>query len=139
MYDIVYFSNVSGNTKRFVNKLGFNLIQIPLRWDEKSPLTVEREYVIVSPTYGGGADNRTVPKSVINFLNIESNRALLRGVIGTGDFNFGTHFCKAAEIISAKTGVPLLYKVEITGTPDDVEQVKERLELLWKTNTATTN
>jgi protein involved in ribonucleotide reduction len=41
-------------------------------------------------------------------------------------------------MIAAKTGVPLLYRVEITGTPDDIEQVKERLELLWKT-TATTN
>jgi len=139
MYDIVYFSNVSGNTKRFVSKLNYNLIQIPLKWDDELPLLIDKEYVIVVPTYGGGADNRTVPKPVIKFLNIETNRALLRGVVGTGDFNFGAHFCKAAEIISAKTGVPLLYKVEITGTPDDVKQVTERLEQLWITNTATTN
>jgi len=139
MYDIVYFSNVSGNTKRFVNKLPNKLVQIPIKWDDELPLLIDREYVIVIPTYGGGADSRTVPKSVIKFLNVEQNRALLKGIVGTGDSNFGAHYCKAAEIIAAKTGAPLLYKVEITGTPDDVEKVKERLELLWKINTATTN
>jgi protein involved in ribonucleotide reduction len=55
-----------------------------------------------------------------------------------GNTNFGDHYCRAAEMISAKTGVPLLYRVEIMGTPDDVEQVKERLDLLWRT-TAITN
>lgn len=140
MFDIVFFSNVSGNTKRFVEKLDKNLIQIPLKWDENMPLLVDKEYVIVIPTYGGGgSDNKTVPKPIVKFLNIETNRSLLRGVVGTGDTNFGSHYCKAADIVSAKTGAPLLYKLEITGTPDDVEQVKERLELLWKTNTATTN
>jgi len=97
------------------------------------------EYVLVVPTYGGGNDIHTVPKQVKKFLNIETNRDLLRGVVGTGNTNFGSHYCKAAEMISAKLGVPLLYRVEITGTPDDVDQVKERLELLWRTNTATTN
>jgi len=69
MYDIVYFSNVSGNTKRFVSKLNYNLIQIPLKWDDELPLLIDKEYVIVVPTYGGGADSKTVPKPVIKFLN----------------------------------------------------------------------
>lgn len=139
MYDIVYFSNVSENTKRFVEKLGLNSRRIPIRWDDKSPLVVDRDFILVIPSYGGGAEGRTVPKSVVNFLNIEQNRNLLRGIVGTGNTNFGAHYCKAAEIVATKTGVPLLYRVEITGTPDDVEQVKERAELLWKANIATTN
>jgi protein involved in ribonucleotide reduction len=139
VFDIVYFSNVSENTKRFVEKLGFPNSRIPIKWDDKSPLVVENDFVLVVPSYGGGAEGRTVPKSVVKFLNIEQNRKLLRGIVGTGNTNFGSHYCKAAEIIATKTGVPLLYRVEITGTPDDVEQVKERLELLWKTNTAITN
>lgn len=95
-------------------------------------------YVLIVPTYGGGNDNHTIPKQVRKFLNFKPNRDLLRGVIGMGNTNFGEHYCKAAEMISAKVGVPLLYRVEITGTPDDVEQVKERLDLLWRT-TAITN
>lgn len=137
MYDLIYFSNVSNNTQRFVEKLSIPSRRIPIRWDSETLFLANREYVLVVPTYGGGNDSTTIPPQVKKFLNIEANRALLRGVVGTGNTNFGDHYCKAAELISAKTGVPLLYRVEVFGTPDDVEQVTERLEKLWTTNTAT--
>lgn len=139
MYEIAYFSNVSNNTGRFVGKLDLSRVRIPIKWDEESPLVMSTEYVLVVPTYGGGNDGHTIPKQVKKFLSIKENIDLLRGVVGTGNTNFGSHYCKAAEVISAKFDVPLLYRVEITGTQDDIEQVKERLELLWRTNTATTN
>lgn len=138
MYDIVYFSNVSNNTHRFVEKLDLPAQRIPVRWDSEQSLVANKEYVLFVPTYGGGNDGHTIPKQVKKFLNIKTNRNLLRGVVGFGNTNFGDHYCKAAEMISAKTGVPLLYRVEIMGTPYDVEQVLERLDRLWKI-TATTN
>jgi len=52
-------------------------------------------------------------------------------VVGFGNRNFGEHFCKAADLISAKTGVPVIAKVEIFGTEDDVNIIKERLTLLY--------
>jgi protein involved in ribonucleotide reduction len=55
----------------------------------------------------------------------------LRGVIGTGNTNFGEHYCKAAEMISRKTGVPIIARVEIFGTNEDVNKIKERLEILY--------
>ena len=141
MYDIVYFSNASENTKRFVEKLSpeLNLVRIPLRWDVDLPLLVDKEYVLVLPTYGGGEHKKAVPRQVVKFLNIQSNRDLIRGVIGTGNTNFGEHYCLAADVVAAKTGVPLLQRVEILGTPNDVEKVNERLKQLWITSTATTN
>ena len=141
MYDIVYFSSASENTKRFAEKLpsALNLIRIPLKWDADEPLTLEREYVLILPTYGGGEYEKAVPRQVVKFLNVKQNRALIRGVIGTGNTNFGEHYCLAADVVVAKTGVPLLHRVEILGTPDDVETVIERLEELWKISTATTN
>ena len=138
MYDIVYFSNVSNNTHRFVEKLDIPAHRIPIRWSGDEPFLAPKEYVLVVPTYGGGNEGTTIPVQVKKFLNFEANRELLRGVVGMGNTNFGDHYCRAAEMISAKTGVPLLYRVEIMGTPDDVEQVKERLDLLWRT-TAITN
>ena len=137
--EIVYFSNYSGNTKKFVEKLDLPLSRIPIKWEEGEQILATSEYVLVLPTYGGGKESYSVPRQVIKFLNIEQNRSLIRGVVGTGNTNFGAHYCRAAEIVSAKTGVPLLYRVEITGTPDDVLEVKERIKLLWKTLTATTN
>lgn len=137
--EIVYFSNYSGNTKRFVEKLGLTSHQIPIKWNADEPLLVDSEYVLVVPTYGAGRDTYAVPLSVIKFLNIPENRTNAVAVIGTGNTNFGEHYCLAAEIISDKLGIPLLYRVEVLGTPDDVEQVTERIQKLWNKNTVTTN
>lgn len=129
--DIVYFSNYSGNTKKFVEKLNGNIIRIPIRWDSSSPVLVDRKFVLFVPTYGGGAENSAIPRSVRQFLNIEQNRNLLVGVVGFGNTNFGEHFCKAAEMICQKTGVPLIARVEIFGTEEDVQTIQERLGSLY--------
>jgi protein involved in ribonucleotide reduction len=138
MYDIVYFSKTSENTKRFVEKLASPAIRIPLKWQGDEPFTVSKPYVLIVPTYGGNKEDKQIPEQVVDFLNLKVNRSLLRGVIGTGNTNFGETYCRAAELISAKVGVPLLYRVELLGTQDDVEQVTERLDRLW-TITATMN
>jgi protein involved in ribonucleotide reduction len=129
---LVYFSHRSENTKRFVEKLDAGSARIPLDWDDKNPFVFNAGYVLVVPTYGSGNDKHTIPKQVKKFLNIKSNRDNLRGVIGTGNTNFGDHYCKAAEMIAKKVGVPLIARVEIFGTEQDVAQVKERLRLLYE-------
>ena len=121
---IVYFSSTTRNTERFVQKLDIPAARIPLRRAD-APLTVDEPFVLVCPTYGGGAsitgdNSRPVPKQVIQFLNDPSNRELLRGVIAAGNINFGEDFCKAGDIISAKCQVPYLYRFELMGTPTDV-------------------
>lgn len=136
--EIVYFSNYSGNTKRFVEKFSNLATRIPIKWDSDSPLLVDKPYVLFVPTYGGGSESHSVPRQVIKFLNVQQNRELIAGIVGLGNTNFGEHYCKAADIISAKTGAPVLYRVEITGTPDDVLEVKKRMETLCQ-NIATTN
>jgi protein involved in ribonucleotide reduction len=128
---IVYFSNYSGNTKRFVERLTDGGIRIPIRPSDARDLVVSGDYVLVVPTYGGGAESPAIPKSVKVFLNNENNRNFLRGVIGTGNTNFGEHYCKAADMISEKTGVPIIGRVEIFGTEEDVHTIRERLELLY--------
>ena len=128
---LVYYSNFSENTKRFVEKVTDNGIRIPVRASDARDFRVARDYILVVPTYGGGAEGPAIPKPVRVFLNNPANRDLLRGVIGTGNTNFGEHYCKAADMISAKTGVPIIARVEITGTLEDVELVKKRLEILY--------
>ena len=128
---IVYFSNYSENTKRFVEKVTDVSVRIPLSPSDARELAVDKEYVLIVPTYGGGAEAPAIPKPVKIFLNNPSNRDLLRGVIGTGNTNFGEHYCKAADMICAKTGVPLIARVELLGTESDVELIKERLTLLY--------
>ena len=129
---LVYFSSTSENTHRFVSKLGFPTARIPLRRTEP-PLTVDEEYVLVVPTYGGGSVKGAVPKQVIAFLNNPDNRALCRGIIASGNTNFGQAYCLAGDIIASKLGVPFLYRYELLGTPTDVARVKEGLENFWQT------
>jgi protein involved in ribonucleotide reduction len=127
---IVYFSSVTENTHRFVGRLGFSSYRIPLRGDEAKTATVNEPYVLICPTYGGGASlneqqvNRPVPKQVIHFLNNEHNRSLIRGVIGAGNINFGEDFALAGDVISAKCNVPYLYRFELMGTGEDVAAVR---------------
>ena len=126
MTRLVYFSSVSGNTKRFVEKLGMPAHRIPL-YPKDDPLVVDEDFVLMVPTYGGA-----VPKQVIKFLNDERNRRHIRGVISAGNTNFGEAYCLAGDIISAKCQVPHMYKFELFGTPRDVTRVHDGLEEFWR-------
>ncbi|GEK87073.1 class Ib ribonucleoside-diphosphate reductase assembly flavoprotein NrdI [Microbacterium aerolatum] len=131
---LVYFSSTSGNTARFIEKLGLPAQRIPLlRADE--PLVIDEPFVLVTPTYGGGQgrgeEKGAVPKQVIRFLNDERNRRHLRGVISAGNTNFGDSFGVAGDIISRKCHVPHLYRFEVFGTQDDVDRVSDGLERWW--------
>jgi protein involved in ribonucleotide reduction len=108
----------------------YDAIRIPIDWDG-SGITVDQPYILFVPTYAGGEGRGAIPRQVRSFLNIKENRKLLKGVVGFGNTNFGEHFCKAADLISAKTGVPVIAKVEIFGTDYDVEKIKKRLEMLY--------
>ncbi|WP_309102338.1 class Ib ribonucleoside-diphosphate reductase assembly flavoprotein NrdI [Microbacterium sp.] len=131
---IVYFSSISGNTARFVDKLRLPAKRIPLHSQEED-LVVDEPFVLITPTYGGGegrgVERGAVPKQVIRFLNDERNRRHIRGVISAGNTNFGESFCLAGDIISRKCQVPHLYRLEIFGTQDDVDRVSDGLERQW--------
>lgn len=135
---IVYFSSVSGYTDRFVKKLGLPAVRIPLKTDDAEKLTVDGEFILITPTYGASGKG-FVPKQVIKFLNSIENRSLLRGVVGSGNRNFYEDFSKAAEIIAAKCSVPLLYRFELAGTPEDVDIVTKGIHTFWEAQKSVTS
>ncbi|MGN7224859.1 class Ib ribonucleoside-diphosphate reductase assembly flavoprotein NrdI [Dietzia maris] len=133
---IVYFSNISENTKRFVDRLGLPALRIPVRRTEPVP-TVSDPYVLIVPTYGGsleitGKNGAAVPRQVVAFLNNAHNRSLCRGVIAGGNTNFGRDFGRSGDVIAKKVGVPYLYRFELMGTHEDVIRVREGLEEFWQ-------
>lgn len=100
---------------------------------------MDEDYILVVPTYelrnvhGPNAGKISyVPKQVKGFLADPENAKHLKGVIGTGNRNFYTDFAKAADVISSKFNVPVLYRLELSGTEDDVEIVKEGLNNFWQ-------
>ena len=131
MTSIVYFSSASGNTHRFVEKLGIPGQRIPLL-PRDGFLNVSEPYVLVVPTYGGGHEGGAVPRQVIKFLNDPTNRSLIRGVIAAGNTNFGKAYCLAGKIVAAKCRVPYLYGFEVFGTAEDVTHVREGLRKFWQ-------
>lgn len=131
MTNLVYFSSVSENTHRFVKKLGIPAQRIPLRASDPF-LQVTEPYVLVVPTYGGGNEGGAVPRQVVKFLNDPVNRGLIRGVIAAGNTNFGSAYCIAGDIISAKCQVPYLYGFELLGTAEDAVRVREGLVQFWQ-------
>lgn len=125
---LVYFSSVTENTSRFVEKLDVPAVRIPLKASEAAEFTVDEDFVLVTPTY---ADGR-VPPQVVKFLNLEQNRMRCKGVIGSGNRNFFEDFAKAGNIISAKLQVPLLYQFELAGTPEDIVKTQQGLVQFWQ-------
>lgn len=128
---VVYFSSATENTKRFVEKLGLPSQRIPLRRSDPE-LTVDEPYVLICPTYGGGVsvtggNSRPVPGQVIRFLNSGGNRSLIRGVIASGNSNFGADYCLAGKVIADKCKVPYLYRFELMGLAEDVAHVRRQL------------
>lgn len=123
---IVYFSNVSGFTHRFVEKLGLPASRIPINSVEAGSFVISEPYVLITPTYGANGKD-FVPRQVIRFLNVESNRDKMLGVIGTGNINFLQDYCRASSIIAEKCGVPIIHNLELSGTPEDLEAVQKEL------------
>jgi len=131
MSSLVYFSSVSENTHRFIERLEIEAQRIPLKHTQPF-LHVQEPYVLVLPTYGGGRESGAVPRRVITFLNDEGNRALIRGVIAAGNTNFGEAYCIAGKIVSAKCQVPYLYAFELLGTTEDVTRVRDGWGQFWQ-------
>lgn len=60
------------------------------------------------------------------------NRALLRGVIASGNRNFGEAYGRAGDVIAQKCGVPWLYRFELMGTQSDIENVRKGVTEFWQ-------
>ncbi|MYM18743.1 class Ib ribonucleoside-diphosphate reductase assembly flavoprotein NrdI [Brevibacterium sp. 5221] len=126
---VVYYSSSSEYTHRFAQKLSHPSMRLPLLTRDAA-VEVDEPYALITPTYGAGPNRGSVPKQIKKFLSIEGNRELLRGVIGAGNTNFGENYCRAAHLVARKCDVPVLYRFELLGTPEDVANVNNGLESL---------
>lgn len=127
---LVYYSSPSLNTHRLVYRLGIEAKRIPISMKQAMDV-VDRPYVLVCPTYADDDGSKAVPKQVIRFLNNPEHRELMVGVIASGNRNFGDMFAYAGTVISKKCNVPFLYKFELSGTSDDIVNIKMGVEKLW--------
>lgn len=110
---LVYYS-LTGQTRRFINKLGLEDSIELKRHQKTAPLS--EDFILIVPTYESG----------LEFVDqfIADNQTYFKGVIGSGNRNFGPEFCHVAKRYADTYQVPILYEFEFNGTPEDVERVK---------------
>lgn len=124
--EIVFYSSGSGNTERFVKRLGMPAKRIPISPKDPMPKATG-PIVLICPTYSDGMGRGAVPKQVIRFLNASENRAHLWGVIGAGNRSFGSTFAISGDIIAHKCGIPLLDRFELAGFDNDIARISAKL------------
>ena len=74
-------------------------------------------------------------EEIVNSLGIDALRIddgsenmdepYIQGVVCSGDTGYGDAYCQAADKISDDYGCEILYKVENSGTPEDIENIKK--------------
>ena len=68
---LIYFSSVSNNTHRFVEKLGLpeqNTARLPLRTKDET-LEAAEPFVLILPTYGADGGRGSVPKHCLLYTS----------------------------------------------------------------------
>lgn len=114
---IVYASR-TGNVESIINRLGVDALRI-----EDGSESVDEEYIIFTYTDGYG----DIPGEVADFL--EKNSSNLKGVVVSGDTAYGDAFCGAGDAIAEEYDVPVLYKVENDGTDEDIENIRNAINM----------
>lgn len=118
----VIFMSMTGQTRKFVKKLGMDSLEITL---SNAFCEIHEPFVIVAPTYEKEAT------SILNdFLETGNNCAYFKGVAGGGNRNFNTLFCFTAKDLARDYNVPLLHLFEFQGSDYDVKLFKEKVKEL---------
>jgi protein involved in ribonucleotide reduction len=113
---LVVYNSMTGNVRRFTNKLSMKSVRV------EDELVMDEPFVLITYTFGFG----NPPEAAMNFL--QSNHTYLKAVAASGNRNWGDHFARSADVISAKYGVPVALKFELSGTDKDAEIFTERVQ-----------
>ena len=75
------------------------------------------DFLLLTYTFHRGA----VPGSTRAFLALHGHR--LQGVVASGSYHWGEHFARAADLIASEYHVPVVAKVNKSGTDADVARI----------------
>ncbi|MFC3927917.1 class Ib ribonucleoside-diphosphate reductase assembly flavoprotein NrdI [Streptococcus caprae] len=109
------YTSITGQSHRFVKKLDWldKAIRLGPQGDEPN---LTEDFLLLVPTYESGLEY------VDDFL--EDHLNYCKGILGSGNRNFGPDFCHTAKRLSKTYGLPLLHTFEYSGAPHDIDYVK---------------
>lgn len=109
---MIAFASRTGNVRYVISKLGLPAFDI----DDLQ--AISEPFLLFTYTDGLGE----VPAKVRSFM--ERNGDFCRGVVVSGNSNFGHTFGKAGEVISEQWSIPLVRKLEMRGFGEDYEAIR---------------
>lgn len=115
----ILFDSLTGNARRFSLGLG---AATSLSAHAIKMSTPAAPYLLVTFTFGRGQ----VPDSSRAFL--EAYGANLCGVVSSGSYHWGENFARAGDIIAHDYRVPLIAKINKSGTAQDLKSVAQWLQ-----------
>lgn len=109
------FDSLTGNVRRLADRVARQVggVQV-LDLCQGAP---EDDFLLLTYTFHRGA----VPESTRAFLARHSSGLL--GVVASGSYHWGEHFARAADRIAGQYHVPVVAKVNKSGTEADVTQI----------------
>ena len=114
---MIYFASRTGNVRHIISRLALPSAEI------KPQTTTQEPFLLFTYTDGLGE----VPRVVAQFM--EQSYALCKGIIVSGNSNFGHHvFCGAGDVLAKQYGIPIVRKIELRGFASDDQAIKEYYE-----------
>ncbi|MDR2465636.1 MAG: class Ib ribonucleoside-diphosphate reductase assembly flavoprotein NrdI [Streptococcaceae bacterium] len=115
----IAFYSVTGQVRRFVQKLGMPSIEVT------SDCVISEPFLLIIPTY-----DSNMLEPVFDFLEDPTNQENCRGIVGSGNRNFADLFIFTAKDLSNEYGIPIVHAFEFSGTDQDVETIKKVVKSL---------
>lgn len=124
---LVVYISLTGNTRRFVEKLGMDSLEI----NQMNPyVEIDRDCVFILPTYSD-----TLTDIASDFINYKNNRQYVKGIVGGGERNFGRNYIFSPRDLAKKEGIPLIFDFEKSGNNLDVKNFKKEVHKIESTKT----
>lgn len=127
----VYYMSITGNVRRFVHKIKNDNLEF-IEMDDNSPLEViEDDFIMIVPTYlegGNGIDNgdqEILTEVMRELLEYRGNYKHCKGIIGSGNKNFGYQYCLTAKQYCEQFKLTHLMDFELAGTSRTVEEFEK--------------
>lgn len=114
---MIAYKSRTGNVRNIVGRLDSSIPTIELT--ESS--VINEPYFLFTYTDGLGE----IPPVVKDFLlSHEENRKNIKGIISSGNTNFGNeYFCGCANEISKWLNIPIIRKIDLRGNQDDITAI----------------
>ena len=132
---LLAYASKTGNIKRAITKLldYIKVIDINQENSKRTILTIEtfeiktgeelikKNCILFTYTTGIGEIPQEIDKFIINNIN------KIKGVICSGNKNWGLNYCKACDLIFEKFNLKTLFKFELSGNTHDIKTLATKI------------